>query len=910
MNILGEGFHPNIIGQIDARQKVFASGYNPNNPRTPEFIAYAASNTSYLKMMSSVSLNDLEALNNPTIKTLGLKGTELAKQAILFGGVKALDGNLKGGILNTTPSVFNDFAYGFGGTEYGLRPMPGLLSATIKSENIGSLKTATINIKAWSRTQFEIIDVLYLRLGFYVLLEWGRVNYVNNKGELEKNGIRSLESKFFSNDASVDGIQQAIVDNRYNSYGNYDAILGRVVNFSWTFEDDGSYNITVIVRSIGDVIESLKMNILTNSTKDSQESQSYSTVPINLDLANTPVDNTRTYATPSPSPKTKISSQPYPNKSNIHIKLNEFKNRLESNKTSGIRTELSNNELIDLYKVIWSGGNPNSYYIRFGAFLKLLENEIIPSIYKGSKATKQIKFDYDVKSNIINYIDIQISTDPRKILIEREFNIENQTYKILPGAEDFITKISNEAYGNLMNIYINFDYIISLLDQLTDQTTNKAVLIDFLKNLGATISNCLGSVNNITPTIDDDNNTIKFIDQNALYNKSNVITYLKDQNYNINDQPGIFDLYGYQPGKYNQSGSAGFIKEFTMKTELTSQFADMITIGAAAKSKVVGEDATALSKLNSGLTSSLFESLADPGLDINKSVSLEEQYSQAINDYYVFIKSMNMLGVRPTWNDASFDTFPSVLNSFIRYAEQVKYEKTQKPSTSTGFIPLNVSLTMTGMSGMKIYQEFTLDTNYLPSNYDRTMTWLIKGVTHTIENNNWTTIIESLSIPKIVTKPLSSDFRVAEIINLNIEYEVLSTSRFNQNNIRIAVQFFSRQGFTDIQTSGIIGNLLFESSLDPRATNGNTIGIAQWLGTRKEKLLAKTNWIDLNTQLNFIIEEFNSTEKAARNSLLKAKTVKEAAITFDNKYERSELTNYKQRVGYALDIYNKIKTYK
>jgi predicted chitinase len=75
---------------------------------------------------------------------------------------------------------------------------------------------------------------------------------------------------------------------------------------------------------------------------------------------------------------------------------------------------------------------------------------------------------------------------------------------------------------------------------------------------------------------------------------------------------------------------------------------------------------------------------------------------------------------------------------------------------------------MFGMSGMKIYQEFTLNTDYLPSNYDRQMSWLIKGVTHTIENNSWTTTIESLSIPKTVTKPIDEDFRISKIINENL----------------------------------------------------------------------------------------------------------------------------------------------
>ena len=313
-----------------------------------------------------------------------------------------------------------------------------------------------------------------------------------------------------------------------------------------------------------------------------------------------------------------------------------------------------------------------------------------------------------------------------------------------------------------MNIYINFEYILSLLDQLTQQISNKVILIDYLKNIGATISNCLGSINNITPVIDDDTNTIKFIDQNPLYNRTSVLT-----SFSLPTVPGIFDLYGYSPNKYEQSGSAGFIKEFTMKTELTSQFASMISTGAAARSKVVGEDATALSRLNAGLESSLLETITDPNLDYNTSSSLETQYPDAVTNYYNFIKSMNMFPSKPKWNEADFDIYTSVLNTFINYVQQSNYIKDKKATTSTGFIPINVSLRMFGMSGMKIYQEFTLNTDYLPSNYEREMSWLIKGVTHTIENNSWTTTIESLSIPKTVTKPLEEDFKVTKIISEN-----------------------------------------------------------------------------------------------------------------------------------------------
>jgi hypothetical protein len=108
---------------------------------------------------------------------------------------------------------------------------------------------------------------------------------------------------------------------------------------------------------------------------------------------------------------------------------------------------------------------------------------------------------------------------------------------------------------------------------------------------------------------------------------------------------------------------------------------------------------------------------------------------------------------QPSWVEADVNTYPSVLNSIIRYAQQLASKNNNAASTSTGFIPINMSLTMTGLSGMKIYQEFTINTSYLPTNYSREMTFIIKGINHTIQNNIWSTTIETLSLPKITTKP-------------------------------------------------------------------------------------------------------------------------------------------------------------
>jgi hypothetical protein len=69
-------------------------------------------------------------------------------------------------------------------------------------------------------------------------------------------------------------------------------------------------------------------------------------------------------------------------------------------------------------------------------------------------------------------------------------------------------------------------------------------------------------------------------------------------------------------------------------------------------------------------------------------------------------------------------------------------------NTRDGFIPFNLSLTMDGLSGMKINEKFIVDTDFLPSNYPETVEFLIKNLTHEVTDNKWLTKIDSYCISK------------------------------------------------------------------------------------------------------------------------------------------------------------------
>ena len=55
---------------------------------------------------------------------------------------------------------------------------------------------------------------------------------------------------------------------------------------------------------------------------------------------------------------------------------------------------------------------------------------------------------------------------------------------------------------------------------------------------------------------------------------------------------------------------------------------------------------------------------------------------------------------------------------------------------------------MLGISGIKVYQKYTINEQLLPPNYKKKIEFLTKGVSHAINADGWTTSIDGQSVPK------------------------------------------------------------------------------------------------------------------------------------------------------------------
>jgi hypothetical protein len=837
MNIVGEGLRPFVSQQIATRQDIYGSGVKKN--RTLEEIEYLNARTAFVKLVSSVNLKDTFKPASAELKAIknNYDANKLAEAFILFNGISNVNNIQRSGINREGNLINNTAAYGVGGLEFGLSPMPGIISATIKTETRGSLKTGTINIKVWNRVQFEIIDILYLRLGYGVLLEWGNTIYFDNKKTLIKEQPNSIATDFLAGTYNTQTVLSAINEKRKNSSGNYDAIFGKVVNFSWQFGDNGSYDITLTIRSIGDIVEGLKCNILVNdkvgnitiddpSSTDSPDSSSPSEPP-----APTIESYKDKHQIGNLLYQVKRCLDKYPVKQNGCLSVGNIyiMDKSETATTNDIATE--RNFLVQTYE-----GNENQYYIRLGAFLNFLQEKIISKYKHNGKLIPQIEFDYTTADNIIYAVAgegtvSQISTEPDKCVIKTQVKFTSgNIYHYAPEGQDFKTKKGNVTVGQVMNIYLNFKYILSVIDeQATQDSSSKktAKIITVLNSLLNGASTAIGGANRLTTYIDEEENKIKIIDENPLAGKNDIIEALSG----IPNGENItkLDLYGY----YNNQTAAGFVRSFGFKTEITPDLAYMLSIGAQAAGSVIGQDSTALSKLNEGLEDRIKPEVIDASSNTptsetedTKLAELNERYKNSYTDFSKAIKNLGSLnnGTKPIWDKENISNYSNLQLDFIAYNEAKTAIKNKKASNHIGFIPVSLNLTLDGISGIKIYNALRVDTAYLPSNYPSTMDFIITGLSHKIENNIWTTEITTVMVPRDPSQSVSSQDSDESQSSQNPTSQN-STATSTSSNSRAASRNISNADPARTINSGRIGAQSYSSSnvakrLSQRYKNG------------------------------------------------------------------------------------------
>lgn len=150
--------------------------------------------------------------------------------------------------------------------------------------------------------------------------------------------------------------------------------------------------------------------------------------------------------------------------------------------------------------------------------------------------------------------------------------------------------------------------------------------------------------------------------------------------------------------------------------------------------------------------------------------------------------------------------------------------------------------------------------------------------------------VSRTEIASIMIKPPKTQ---TELVGIKGQY---TTPTENES---ITWDYLIQQGFTKIQTAGIMGNLKQENKF---YTDGD--GIAQWTGSRRDSLYAKSNPNNIYTQLDFLMEELNGSRSWIRDKIKSANQLTEVVQIFQDDFEvcNPSYCMQDQRVSYARDI--------
>jgi len=225
----GEPFENYVKNQIEARQESLGQLSNISQDN----LKYYTTKTPWLRLASSVDIKPDDLNRSGIYEFLQQEGfdigdfseSNLARNFVLQGGAISIDKKSKLKDINKGINFDNNKfigAYGWGGIEErGYVPMPGIESAEVKYLNNGALTKTTIKVKCFSKKQFQILDVLYLRPGYTLLLEFGHSVYLDNDGDLQYfEGFSTEPFRFLFNpkhppksseETDVSGIQKSMV---------------------------------------------------------------------------------------------------------------------------------------------------------------------------------------------------------------------------------------------------------------------------------------------------------------------------------------------------------------------------------------------------------------------------------------------------------------------------------------------------------------------------------------------------------------------------------------------------------------------------------------------------------------------------------------------------------------------------
>jgi len=724
------------------------------------------------------------------------QGNQLAQGNILSGGVlypRITDSNKlklerRTGIdFGKTYNPFGNQSSYEHSPEFGFQPMMGITDFKIVTQSaFGTLRKATVTIKAFTPDQLSILETLYFRPGFSMLLEWGNSAYIDKNGEISSYNLGiaktftlgNLKDKKVENEdgtkeivTAVQQMKEMIKENREFSGYNYDGIIGKVVNFSWRLANDQSYDCTLDILSEGMVVDAIK-TVYTPSTDTSldkyKSGNQAETSTTSDDLL---IDALEIFK--NPEKRAEYIEKEYPD-SKIRAYFSD------SFFIAGEATEDGESQY----------NNDRHYYLTLRDFCYVFNKQILEKQNTGNISLKfSTKFDKSVMTTFPGHIsnDPGICVMPFRdgepyesnpkgsdISFTKEINLygglqdKNGTtiFKPKPTKWKYDYQKSNihrvpleagEASKHLPTIFgdefshdspykilINIDHLIRIQESFKEQANEdhevKAVVSQFFNRLLSDINTSLGGINNLACFFDEDNNEWIIIDHNCFDLQAGT----------SKEKPSS------EPPLLNIIGLKTEVSKLDIQSKISNEMFNMLAITATSSGQKVEESIDNFSRYNANV-SDRYVPLVKPEVKTNKKsssqnwkeakdINILKQIAKPWHRYINGNIAVNIASQKKIYSPEAFESSKQAHAQYMKALNDQREGKTreagEKRPFNGGLLPIELSLTMRGISGLKIGEAFLINDVLLPQRSRGLIGFSITGIDHSISlDNQWETNI-------------------------------------------------------------------------------------------------------------------------------------------------------------------------
>jgi hypothetical protein len=665
-------------------------------------------------------------------------------------------------------------------------------------------------------------------------------------------------------------IQEEIVHRKKTFNGNYDGFIGFVTNFSYTARPDGGFNCTTELISMGEVLASLKIPGIDSSTYDIvdndelKEQKLYqSTLGVLMQDLNTIVNesvqkeeakqNTQTvqFASAGEGGASRLAAQSTINQF-VQSEI-ELSKRIESTKqkiSEKLGDIVADEAFIKTNQILSKDDEIQSKlgFVRWDALATLINEFVIPTNEKGQKPLRIETNRYVSNYNLDE--DRQVEIDP--LLYCSYEDLDNQImdvscdiktcilpHQFLQFQNDEIALSLGQRIGLFSAGYTFFQYDW-IKTAFTAESKPDATSKQF-QNFEINIDTAKRRIGGIFIGIDLINNTFK---ETFLNNKDATLgDFLKkiwdqineqcpmhnfvlrvDQEYTdivqIIDLPiatkDLKDLVYEDLFEFNVHSNDTIVREFKYDTQIPDALKATIAINAQSGATADDLDSVTFAAFNRSIKSrisSLNEKFSEnEAKNYQRLYKLKKTKKERLTELQGKISeyNLNFFNLLDKKEDEDFESTYGNIKSIIKEAQSLEIYLEQSKSgylKNQAIIPINLTLSIDGISGIVIGNVFRVDPSRLPRAYrQRRVGFVALGEDQNITSGqDWTTNIrgqlilfpsleeiKNLGQLRTVDRTIFTDPVANEVVKINEEFTVAeSTSGVDlsvqEEQVRIAL---------------------------------------------------------------------------------------------------------------------------